>query len=260
MISPWLRSGATGRSPYSSSPPPSPSRVDAASFVVAAALLLGARRTEPRSRPGERPASSLREGLTGFLQRPGLWAPTAALGSHGLFYGGILALLVLYAVRELGLTPAELGFVFAVATFGPMLAAIGAAPVTRRLGVRWTPVAAVGLFTANLLIPLAGGPLWLVLAMLVISRGLVGQGAVFLQIVRSTVLQRTVPAGLAGRVNAVIHLVEWGALPAGSLLGGLLGQRFGLRPALFVLAAGGVAAALPWVAVPAARDRFAPIE
>ncbi len=232
---------------------------DAISFVLAAALLLGARRPEPGPRPVESPAGSLRAGLAGFLQRPGLWAPTAALGAHGLFYGGVLALYVLYAVRELGLSPAELGLVFAISTAFPTLAAVGAEPAARRLGTRWTPVAATGLFSANFLIPLAGGPRWLVLALLA-CHGLIGTGAVFLQIVRSTVLQQTVPAELVGRVNAVVNLVEWGTLPVGSLLGGLLGQLLGLRPTLFLLAACGVAAALPWVAVPAARDRVTPIE
>jgi MFS family permease len=232
---------------------------DAVSFVVAAVLLLGARRQEPRPRTGERAAASLRDGFAAFVARPGLWAPTAALGSHGLFYGGILALIVLYAVRDLGLTPAELGLAYTIATAGPLLAGIGAAPAARRLGVRWTPVVATALFAANFLTPLAGGPRWLVIVMLA-GRGLVGLAAVFMQIVRSTVLQQTVRAELTGRVNAVIMVAEWGTVPIGSLLGGVLGQALGLRPALFALAAGGVIASLPWVVVPAVRDRFVPVE
>jgi MFS family permease len=232
---------------------------DAVSFVVAAALLLGARRPDQRPQPGERAAASLRDGFAAFVARPGLWAPTAALGSHGLFYGGILALIVLYAVRDLGLTPAELGLAYAISTFGPLLAGIAAAPAVRRLGVRWTPVAATALFAANFLTPLAGGPLWLVIAMLA-GRGLVGLAAVFMHIVRSTVLQQSVPAELTGRVNAVINVVEWGPVPVGSLLGGVLGQVIGLRPALFALATGGVIASLPCVVVPAIRNRFAPVE
>jgi len=202
---------------------------------------------------------SFREGFAAVLARPGLWAPAAALGSQGLFYGGILALVVLYAVRDLRLAPAELGLAYAISTFGPLLAGIGAAPATRRFGVRWTPVIATALFAANFLTPLAGGPRWLVIVMLA-GRGLVGLAAVFMQIVRSTVLQRTVRAELTGRVNAVIKVAEWGTVPIGSLLGGVLGQALGLRPALLVLAAGGVIASLPWVVVPAVRDRFAPVE
>ena len=62
--------------------------------------------------------------------------------------------------------------------FGAALAAIGATAVTRRFGFRWTPVAATSLFAADFLYPLAGGPLWLALVVLILARGLVGLGAV----------------------------------------------------------------------------------
>jgi hypothetical protein len=225
---------------------------DVVSFLVAAVLLLAARRPEPGPTPTGRLASSFREGFFGFVQRPGVWAPTAALGTHALFYGAILALLVLYAVRDLGLTPAQLGLVYAVATAGPILASAAAGLATRRFGFGWMSVAAAALFAGNLLVPLAAGPPMLVLAFLVAGRGLVGLGAVFLSITRTSVLQDSVPPDLVGRVNAVVHLVEWGPLPLGSLLGGLLGQALGLRPALFILASAGMAAVL-WVLVVALR-------
>lgn len=160
-------------------------------------------------------------------------------------------------MRALGLTPALLGLIFAVATLGPALAAIAAPRIVRRFGLGWPQLVAAALFGANLLIPLAGGALWLVVLLLVVARALVGQGAVFLQISRSAVLQQTVPAEQMGRVSAIVNLVEWGPVPIGSLAGGLLGQLLGLRPALFVLAAGGLTA-LPWVAVTVARARPAP--
>jgi MFS family permease len=182
------------------------------------------------------------------------------VGAHNLFYAGTLALRVLYALRDLAVTPAELGGVYAVAMVGPLLAAVVAGPVTRRFGGRWAPVVATAMFAPGVLFPLAGGPHLVVLALLVIAWAAIGLGAVFLQIVRSTVLQQTVPAGLQGRVNAVMHVVEWGALPVGSLAGGILGQAFGLRPTLLALAVAGVAASLPWVLVPAIRNRFPAIE
>lgn len=49
---------------------------DAASFVVAAVLLLGARRGEPRPAPSGRLVVSLRAGVASFFERPGVWAPT----------------------------------------------------------------------------------------------------------------------------------------------------------------------------------------
>lgn len=227
---------------------------DAISFVVAAAMLLATRRHEPAPGPPARLLRSVRDGVAVFIARPGLWGPTAALGTQALFYGGILGLYILYLVRGLGLTPALLGLVLSVATFGPMLAAAGAVPVTRRLGRARAQVLAAGLFAANLLIPLAGGPLWLVLVLLVLARGLVGLGAVFIGITRLSLMQEVVAADMLGRVSGIVNLVEWAPLPIGSLVGGVLGQLLGLRPALVILGIGSMAA-LPWVMVSATRDR-----
>jgi hypothetical protein len=53
-------------------------------------------------------------------------------------------------------------------------------------------------------------------------------------------------AELLGRMNAAVRWIVWGTLPVGSLLGGALGTVPGIRPALW-LAAAGVAAAGLWV-------------
>jgi MFS family permease len=227
---------------------------DAISFLAAAALLLGARRPEPATAAPAPLGGSVREGVAAFLARPGLWGPAAAMGWQGLFYAGILALLVLYAVRDLGLTPAQLGLALTIASAGPLLAAAAAGPAVRRFGPRWTPVLAAVLYTGDLLIPLAGGPTWLVIALLAVAQGAVGLSAVTIVIVRSETLQRTVPAELVGRAGAVVHLVQWGTLPAGSLLGGVLGQRLGLRGAIAVLAAG-ASTAIGWVLAAALTGR-----
>ena len=47
--------------------------------------------------------------------------------------------------------------------------------------------------------------------------------------------QRIVPDALLGRVNAASRLFAWGTQPLGALLGGVIGQLFGL-PAVFVFA------------------------
>lgn len=225
---------------------------DAVSFAVAAVLLLATRQPEPAPVAGQRLVHSIREGLADFLREPGIWAPTAALGTSALFYGGILALYILYLVRELRLTPALLGLVLAVATFGPVLAAVLAPPVTRRFGRRWPSVAAGTMAAANLLVPLAGGPLWLVIIALVLARGLVGLGAVFLILARLSLMQETLPSESFGRVSGIVNVVEWAPLPIGSLIGGVLGQALGLRPALVVLAVGSMAS-MVWVLLGARR-------
>jgi MFS family permease len=48
--------------------------------------------------------------------------------------------------------------------------------------------------------------------------------------------QRIVPNHLLGRVMASFRIISWGSLPLGALLGGLIGQTFGLT-AVFIAAA-----------------------
>ena len=58
--------------------------------------------------------------------------------------------------------------------------------------------------------------------------------------------QAICPPELLGRMNAAVRWIVWGTLPVGSLLGGTLGTVIGIRPALWVAAAGSSAAGL-WV-------------
>jgi predicted MFS family arabinose efflux permease len=62
-----------------------------------------------------------------------------------------------------------------------------------------------------------------------------------------TVRQSVAPETLLGRVNASMRVLEGGAAPLGALVGGLLGDSIGVRPTLFVAAAGLLANAL-WLA------------
>jgi MFS family permease len=55
-------------------------------------------------------------------------------------------------------------------------------------------------------------------------------------IVFGSIRQRIVPNHLLGRVMASFRVISWGSLPLGALLGGVVGQAFGL-PAVFIGAA-----------------------
>ena len=55
-------------------------------------------------------------------------------------------------------------------------------------------------------------------------------------IVFGSIRQRIVPNHLLGRVMASFRVISWGSLPLGALLGGIVGQAFGL-PAVFIGAA-----------------------
>jgi MFS family permease len=228
--------------------------LDGASFLVAAVLQTAGRRADPPPPAGGLGLGlSVREGVRAFVRHRGLVALTVAKGIPDFFHWGVLALYVLYAVRELHLSAAAIGLVAMIGSVGPVLAGVIAGPVSRRFGIAWTSVLATVLFGgADVLTPLAAGPTWLVMATVAVGQFAAGLGVVYLIIVRATLTQQGVPPHLLGRVGAVMRLVEWGPGPVGGLVGGLLGEQLGLRAGLVVLGLGGLLA-VPWIATTAAR-------
>jgi len=97
-------------------------------------------------------------------------------------------------------------------------------------------------------IPLAPAVPWIAMLFLV-AQQLVGDGAMTVYLVNETTLrQRLLPQEALGRSAATWQVAAGLLTPAGALLGALLAEAFGLRPTLWVLAAG-FAAALLWLLV-----------
>ena len=65
--------------------------------------------------------------------------------------------------------------------------------------------------------------------------------------------QAIVPLRLQGRMNASMRWIVWGTLPAGSIVGGILGALLGLRPAIGI-AVLGVSLAFLWVLLSPVRS------
>jgi hypothetical protein len=96
--------------------------------------------------------------------------------------------------------------------------------------------------SGGLLIPLAqrGAGLCLFVA----GSGLMSFGIIVFNITAVSYRQALCPDHMLSRMNATMRFVSWGASPLGALLGGYLGTRFGLRPTLWITAAGVLLGAL----------------
>lgn len=127
-----------------------------------------------------------------------------------------------------------------------MLGALLAGRVARRPGLGPTILLGTGLAAAGVLIPLAGGPALLVFGQLIAARGLVGLGAVVVNIHRDSLRQSLIPADMQGRVSATMRFIEWGTLPVGAVLGGVLATQIGVRTTLLVAALGSVLS-MAWI-------------
>jgi MFS family permease len=225
---------------------------DAMSYLVSAILILAIRRPEPPPASikgagaslGEQIKEGLRYVLSHKLLRP--IALTTGIGNLFDLYGMVAAILALYAVRELELSPAALGGVLAAANAGSLLAATVNGRLVQRFGVG--PVLAVSSVIpglAVLLLPLAT-PVTAV-PILVTSLGVAGFAIAIYNVNQITLRQTVTPDAMQGRMNATIRFLIWGTLPIGTFLGGLLGGAIGLRPTLVIAGIGSTLASLPMI-------------
>lgn len=195
----------------------------------------------------------VREGLSFVVRQPLLVRMVACTALGNLGFGIVSALLTLFALRTLGLTPAALGVVLSAASVGGLVGAFGADRVTRLVGeARIIPVSAVVMGVLVLVVPLASVDVPHVPARWVLTAGLALSfcAMVVYNVATVSFRQRLCPPRLLGRMNASVRFIIWGTSPVGGLLGGWLGTALGVVPALWVGAGINVLAALPVVLSP----------
>jgi predicted MFS family arabinose efflux permease len=189
--------------------------------------------------------NELREGLGTVFAGPLLRTLVLFLAVFNLFGSFWPTLFVLYLTRGLAIGPALLGSILAVAGVSGIAGALFAGRLARHYGLGPTLIGAgllIGL--GGMFVPLASGPRWLVLTMLVMGQLLEGFAGPLYVINVTSMRQAKTPPRLLGRVNASMPVVSTSMLPLGTLLGGALGQAIGPRPALFIGGVGVLVAAL----------------
>jgi MFS family permease len=232
---------------------------DAASFLASGLCLGRIRAAEPP--PDREPRGNLRAGGRWIWRSPVVRASLAATATVNFFNFVFMALFILYATRALQLRPAVLGAVLGVGSVGSVLGSLVTGRLTRRFGIG--PMCLLGyvLFPAPfLLVPLAGpgGGRLLVLGLLCAFQFGAGVGIMVLDITEGAILAAALPDRLRARVSGAYLAVNYGVRPLGALAGGALGSTIGLRPTLWVAAAGGVTSVLWLLGSPIPRLRTLP--
>lgn len=226
--------------------------VDALSFVASGAFLLGIRKPEPKPEPttvnGRKAGMrhELKEGLRFVLGNPNLRAQAGCTATSNLFSSVAFSILLVYAVRDLELTPGVIGVIFSLGALGSMGAALTATRISRRFGIGPTTIVMAALFGPAMLLvafaPQGNGAIpFFVAAQLVF-----GFTVVVYNIVQVSYRQAICPPRLQGRMNSVMRFIVWGTIPIGTLVGGTLGSTIGLRETIVVGAIGGGLAVL-WI-------------
>jgi predicted MFS family arabinose efflux permease len=234
--------------------------IDAVSFLVSAILLRQIEAPEPPvdTQPSRGVRHDVEAGLRTLLGHRLLRPIVLASITDSIFLKGIAAIFVLYATRELEISPVTLGVILAVGGIGAIPGALLSAPAARRFGVGPTIIGGWLIGAATwLLVPLATGAL--VVPMLAATMLLGGVAGTVVNVQQWSLRQLVTPDALQGRVTASHRFLVYGAYPLGALLGGWLGAELGLRPAIAVCALGALMAPL-WVAFsPLRRLREQPI-
>jgi MFS family permease len=223
-------------------------------FVVCAglgvaAMLLAARLrvTRPDVRE-DSPAvlADVAEGLRLAVRRPRLRIMLALLTAESVVAGALDLLFVILAVSVLGRSEAWAGYLNSAYGTGAVLAATaGALLVGRRLGA---PILAAALSVSAALAVLAfGAGLAGTVALLAVA----GAASTLLDLALRTLLQRSVPLELMGRVFGVLEGLTMVGYALGALLVPLLVNLGGNRLALI-----GAAVVLPLAAAAGGRALF----
>ncbi len=230
--------------------------VDAASFLFSW-LCLWAVRTKTAPLPEAEPRALLRDIADGIqaLWRDrllGTLAVTTALAN--LLLTAMGAVEIVFLVRDVHVSSAAVGLLLTSSGVGGLVGALAAGRVERRFGTAGTARAALAVtapFALLLSVARPGPSIALfVLGGFMASFGIAIAGITFLSL-RQTVC----PPRLLGRVSAGSRLLMSATIPAGALLGGVLGEHIGTRATLLVTA---IAYSAVGVAAMASPLRHAP--
>jgi MFS family permease len=229
---------------------------DALSYVASVLFLLRiTARTAAPSRESRRSLwYELREGFSHVAGHRILRAVAGCTSWSNLVGNGANAIVILYAVQDLGLGPALIGFWFAIGSLGAPVGALLASRLVRRAGTG-PAIIITSLVFSVAWIPVAFAPRSNPLPFLILS-GLLGSSfGVAYNIVQVSMRQAITPHHLLGRMNATMRFFVWGTIPLGAFLGGVLGSAIGLRPAITVFAFAYLLTPLPVLFSPLRRLR-----
>ena len=219
--------------------------VDALSFLASGLLILRIR--SPEERP-ERATNvdgtktsfwqDIKEGLRFVLGNPNLRAQAGCTGTSNFFFSLGFSIYLVFAVRELGLSPGLIGVVFSVGAVGSLVAAFTAMRLSRRFGIGPTTIA-VAILQAPAFLAVALAPEGNdALPFLIVSQLVLGFTLVTYNIVQVSYRQAICPARLQGRMNSAMRFIVWGTIPLGTLAGGALATWVGLRETIAIGALG----------------------
>jgi MFS family permease len=202
----------------------------------------------------------IREGLLVIWQNRTLRALVWSIGAWQVFRHAFIAIVVLFAARELGFSAGHVGALFMIAGLGSLAAAGVTGPLNRRFGMGPVMLSGIALTGVSWLVMAAStGPYWV--ASLLFGSGLflLDLGAMIFFINYLSLRQAATPDRLLGRVTATMICLTVATAPLGGLAGGWIADHYGLRTAMLFAGIGALVLAplVTWLS-PLAKMRELP--
>ncbi|HKF14781.1 MAG TPA: MFS transporter [Gaiellaceae bacterium] len=217
--------------------------LDAFSFL-GSALFLGRIRAEepPVQRDGNGVLRSIWEGFRFVLGDEVIRPELLCAATINLFNYVFHAIFVLYATKELGVSPGTLGIALGVGAVGGILGALVAPRLERAVGLGRSVVIGSVLFPAPLiLIPIASGSELQLGLMLGAAEFFSAVGVMIFDVTAASMHFMRTPDRVRVRMSATFKFVNYGIRPIGALLGGALGTAIGLQTTLWIGVLGALA-------------------
>ena len=223
---------------------------DAVSFLISAITLSFIRDKEvPKPTEDRRPLrEEIAEGLKFVWSQPLIRRISFTTATSNLFNSLAMVLFPIFILRYLDISVGVWGLMMSVASVGGLLGAMSASKLMKLIGEGQLIVySAVASGLVFLVIPIVAFlPHELAPWILTVVEFFIAFLVLTYNITQVSARQRLCPKPLLGRMNASIRFLVWGVMPIGSLIGGLIGEAYGVVTALIVGAIGNLFSAL-WI-------------
>ncbi|MDC8760712.1 MFS transporter [Janthinobacterium fluminis] len=199
--------------------------------------------SEPQPAPSDKhPLHDIRDGLAFVWGHPLLRALAWGAGLWHLLYYGSAALSILFATRELGMTPGALGLAQTLGGLGVLVSSQLIKPLTRRHGPGTTML--VGLASTTLtfmLMPAIPAMLWGSAHASAVAYGVLvfffDCGVTLFFIPYMAMRQKVTPDAYLGRMISTMRFLTVATAPLGALAAGAIAEHFSIRTGLACIAA-----------------------
>ena len=222
--------------------------LDAMAFFTSAWMLKGIK-AQPGDAPKARAAGATvwqdaKEGLRLIWNHPVLRSLAWGLAIWQFLKHMYFAMVILFAARDLALSPGTIGAIWMMGGVGFLIASFWVQHANRRFGVGRVMLGGL----------LSTGVAWLLIAW--VSPGawaalqlgfaifVLDLGAMLFFINYLTLRQSVTPDHLLGRVTSTMIFLSIAGAPLGSLAGGAMAELFGLRTTIAVAGVGGLVLAI----------------